>query len=546
MVRRQAGSYGANNVNLRHRRSRLAGEQALDAYDKRSTISARKHVFRSQNLQPPSAFLCEALWLHLHLPQLPLEVLTRGVTTQRACVLTTGEGSRRKILLANARAASLGIRPGMPLGAAHALGELTVLARNERAEQRALDKLCLWAMQLSPQVSPVPPDGLVLEIKGSLRLFKGMEGLLARLRHGLKALGYRVQYAVAPTPLAATLLARSDSRAIVLAEQDLMHRLALLPIETLRLEARHNEALASIGVNCIGDCRRLPRSGLARRFSPALNDSLDRLFARAPDPRPAFALPPSFEAAVELPWELENAQALAIAGERLLHELVGYLRASAALTRQLRWGLIGRDDSRTHFEVKLTRASRDLDHMFLLLRETLMRMTLKVPVRAIDLYVDDIIRGISPSTDDLFLEQNREDEEAYAMFIDRLRSRCGERALRGLGLKSDHRPEYAWCWRYAQVGTRKVFSKAADSGCAGMRPLWLVKRATTLNTRHGRPEFDGPLQLVPERERIDTGWWDGRAIARDYFIATTTKGSRLWIYKELDGGQRWRLHGIFD
>ena len=521
----------------------------LDLYDRRSTGPDQKHVFRSQNLQPPSAFPLEALWLHLHLPQLPLEVLTRGVTTQRACVLTTGQGSlsrRRKILMANSRAAALGIRPGMPLGAAHALGELTVLTRNEPAEQRALDKLCLWAMQLSPQVSPVPPDGLVLEIKGSLRLFKGLEGLLARLRHGLKALGYRVQYAVAPTPLAATLLARSDSRAIVLIEQDLMHRLASLPIETLRLEARHNEALASIGVNCVGDCRRLPRSGLARRFSPALNDMLDRLFGCTLDPRPAFAVPPSFETVVELPWELENAQALAIAGQRLLHELVGYLRASAALTRQLRWGLIGRDNSRTHFEVRLTRASRDFDHMFLLLRETLMRMTLKVPVRAIDLYVDDIIRGISPRTDDLFLEQNQEDEEAYAMFIDRLRSRCGERALRGLGLRSDHRPEYAWCWRYPEVGTRKFFSKAVDSGRAGARPLWLVKRATTLNTRHGRPEFDGPLQLVRERERIDTGWWDGRAIARDYFIATTTKGSRLWIYKELDGERRWRLHGIFD
>ena len=533
-------------MNLRHRRSRLAGEQALGVYDRRSTVSDRKHVLRSQNLQPPPTSLPEALWLHLHLPQFPLEVLTRGIATQRACVLTTGQGSRRRVLMANTRAAALGIRPGMPLGAAHALGELTVLARNERAERRALDKLCLWAMQLSPQVSPVSPDGLVLEIKGSLRLFKGMEGLLGYLRHGLKALGYRVQYAVAPTPLAAALLARSNARAIIFSERDLTHRLASLPIETLRLEARHNEALASIGVNCVGDCRRLPRSGLARRFSPALNDMLDRLFGRTPDPRPAFAVPPSFEAAVELPWELGNAQALAIAGERLLHELIGYLRASTALTRQLRWGLIGRDHSRIRFEVKLTRPSRDLDHMRLLLRETLMRMTLKEPVCAIDLYVDDIIRGISPRTEDLFLDQNQEDEEAYAVFIDRLRSRCGEQALRGLALKSDHRPEYAWSWRHVEDGTRKFFSKVVNSRCSGARPLWLVKRAMTLKTRHGRPEFDGPLQLVPERERIDTGWWDGRAIARDYFIATTTKGSRLWIYKELDGERRWRLHGIFD
>ncbi|MCZ6892766.1 MAG: DNA polymerase Y family protein [Gammaproteobacteria bacterium] len=517
-----------------------------DFHGRRATLPATGYIPGQENVHSANASTAGALWLHLHLPQFPLEVLTRGVATQRACVLTAGEGRRRKVLLANTRAAALGIRPGMPLGAAHALGEVTVLARNERAEHQALDKLCLWALQLSPQVSPVPPDGLVLEIKGSLRLFKGMDGLLSHLRHGLRGLGYRLQHAVAPTPMAATLLARSNSRAIVLAEQDLMQHLSPLSIETLRLEARHSEALASIGVRRIGDCRRLPRDGLARRFSPVLNDMLDRLFGRAPDPRSAFSAPWCFEATLDLPWELDNAQALVVAGERLLHELVGYLRGNAAMTRHLRWRLIGRDNSHTRFEVGLTRPGRDFDHMCLLLRETLMRMNLKAPVRAIELYVDDIMRGMLPSTSDLFLGRNQQDEEAYAVFADRFRSRCGSRALRGLGLKSDHRPEHAWCWRYPDDGKRRSLPRAVDPGPFGARPLWLVKHPMTLTTRHGHPEFDGPLQLVPERERIDAGWWDGHAIARDYFIATTTKGSRLWIYEELDGERRWRLHGVFE
>ena len=100
------------------------------------------------------------------------------------------------------------------------------------------------------------------------------------------------------------------------------------------------------------------------------------------------------------------------------------------MTRHLRWRLIGRDNSHTCFEVGLTRPGRDFDHMCLLLKETLMRMNLKVPVRAIELYVDDIVRGMSPSTSDLFLERNHQDEEAYAVFVDRFRSRCGARALR--------------------------------------------------------------------------------------------------------------------
>ena len=251
---------------------------SFDLSDKQLMKPVWKRTGQNTNLQSTNSSRSEALWLHLHMPQFPLEVLTRGVASHRACVLVTGEGSGRYISMANTRAATCGMRSGMLLSAARALGDLTVLARNQQAERQALDKLCLWAMHLSSHVSPVPPDGLVLEIRGSLRLFRGMEGLLFHLRQGLRALGYRIQYAVAPTPLAATLLARANARANVFTKQDLTRHLSPLPIETLRLEKHHNEALTSIGVGCIGDSRRLPRIGLARRFSPMLNAILDRYF----------------------------------------------------------------------------------------------------------------------------------------------------------------------------------------------------------------------------------------------------------------------------
>ncbi|MEQ8662665.1 MAG: hypothetical protein RLW62_17780, partial [Gammaproteobacteria bacterium] len=147
------------------------------------------------------------LWLHLHLPRLALEVHTRGDEGGRACVLVEPGTRRPQVLLANRRAATLGIRPGMPLAAAHALGDLSVLERDERAEQRMLARLCRWALQFTAELSAVAPDGLVLEVGGSLKLFDGLEGLLRQLRGGLRRLGFRVDYAVAPTPLAAALLA---------------------------------------------------------------------------------------------------------------------------------------------------------------------------------------------------------------------------------------------------------------------------------------------------------------------------------------------------
>jgi protein ImuB len=52
---------------------------------------------------------------------------------------------------------------------------------------------------------------------------------------------------------------------------------------------------------------------------------------------------------------------------------------------------------------------------------------------------------------------------------------------------------------------------------------------------------DGP-------ERIESGWWDGRDIKRDYFVARTPLGETVWIYRDhrygADDGE-WFLHGLF-
>ena len=77
-----------------------------------------------------------------------------------------------------------------------------------------------------------------------------------------------------------------------------------------------------------------------------------------------------------------------------------------------------------------------------------------------------------------------------------------------------------------------------------------------------QPQWQGALMLESGPERIETGWWDGRPIARDYYIARSQSGSRMWIYRERSGftrgrsrlpidtglstvTPRWFLHGLF-
>jgi protein ImuB len=46
-------------------------------------------------------------------------------------------------------------------------------------------------------------------------------------------------------------------------------------------------------------------------------------------------------------------------------------------------------------------------------------------------------------------------------------------------------------------------------------------------------------------ERIETGWWRGRPIARDYYRVETATGHRFWLFRSLEE-RRWFLHGTFE
>lgn len=489
------------------------------------------------------------LWLHIHLLQFSLDILTCGNPSQHACVLVEGRGARLKVVLANNHAISLGVRIGMPLGAAQILGDLTVLSRNERAEQQTLERLCAWACQFTPTVSAAPPDGILLEIKGSLKLFGGVDALLTRVRRGLRELGYKAVIAIAPTPTAASALARSEQQCIILSKDELPKALGPLPLDGLRLDTKQLAILNSIGAQSIGECLRLPRGGLGRRTSPKVVDIFARLIGRSPDPRARFELPKLFQSSLELPWETSNAQSLSVAGERLLHELAGYLRGCASETRRLRWSLSYTDGHATHFQTELTRPSRDQAHFALLLREQLSHIQLVGQIKGIALYVDDINPEGGAHEGDLFKQQQEGASEDWPSFLDRLRARLGEQAVRGLQRVADHRPECAWRWSNVHLqGNTGASTSDSDRSAQSVpeRPLWLMRRPIRLRTQQGHPNINGRLQFLEERERIETGWWDGKPVGRDYFVAANPSGARLWIYRELSGSKNWYLHGIFE
>jgi protein ImuB len=481
------------------------------------------------------------LWLCLGLPQLPLEV--RGGGDEEARVVVDRAG---RVVQASTGAADSGVAPGLPLNAALALCPgLIALERDEAAEQATLERLAAWAGAFTSLVSLVPPAALLLDIQGSLRLFGGLEPLRARLRDALRATGHAGREAVAPTPLAALWLARAGQAEAVTDPAALASRIGRLrPVVTGWPEATLT-ALRGLGVESLGDCLRLPRDGFARRIGRGPLADLDRALGRVPDPRPAFRPPPRYRGTLELAAETADTTPLAHALRGLFAELEGFLRTRQRAVSRLVIRLAHLRHPATGLTLGLVRPGLEAAHFDALFTERLERLALPAPVISVTLEAEPG-EPFDPAVVGLF-----GDEPAGAAglrLVERLRARLGREAVHGLGLLDEHRPEHAW--RVAEPGAAGSYAAAAvDSS----RPGWLLESPRPLQSAQGRPRFDGPLAIESGPERLEGGWWDGREIAREYWIARTPAGVRLWIFRDLsvmpaqgaNERERWFLHGIF-
>ncbi len=493
----------------------------------------------------PLARASGRLWLGLHFPALAVEVFTRGMVEPPACVVRTGEGSTQRVCAVNAAAAALGISPGLRLGAAHALGSIEVFARRPDLEHEALTALAAWAGQFTSEVSLAAPDALLLEIGGSLRLFDGITGLREVLHREAAGLGYSLQMAGAPTPLAALWLARAARRRVVQRAARLPAALASLPLTVLDLPARTLRSLAGLGVADIGELARLPRRELAQRLGPALVDLLDRALGRRPDPRALFQAPAGFQRRLELPTPLPGGEHLDFVLERLLRELTACLRAREGGVQRFHLLFEHEHAGPTRLEVGLLAPGREHARLWRVLLERRERLRLPGPVSAVTLAAAEIL-PLAGVAGDLFDDAAEGLQARDLDLIERLRARLGNEAVTGLATVAEHRPEYAVreCSPAATGGERGAGGRPAQESRA-RRPLWLLPEPMPLAEEGGRPLLRGRLRLGNSRERLQSGWWDGADQQRDYFIAEDSSGVRLWVYRDLRAG-RWYLHGIFD
>ncbi len=475
------------------------------------------------------------LWLCLHFPCLPIEIFLRAGLAPDPLIVSTG-GHRAQVVACDPRARRAGICPGMPVPATYALApRLLVRTRDVSRERHALENIALWAFQFTSQVSVLPPGSLLLEIGGSLRFFGGLDALCNRIRAEASTLGFDAVVAAAPTPRGALWLARAGLEPVIEDPATLNHHLNRLPVEYLEVGSGVLESFRRIGVRTIGEFVRLPRDGVARRFGQDLLDRVDRAFGVLPDPQAVFTPPVRFRAELTLSSPVNEVEALLFAAHRLLLQLTGYLSACNAGVTRLRLVLLSENGEPTETIIALSIPGRDPKHLVNLLRERLSVTPLPGRTESIRLEAIEVAQ-LAPRNFSFFPDREQAREERTVL-VEKLRARLGNDAAHGLSLYPDARPELAW--REAEPGTR--------TGPAPYRPrpVWLLPRPRRLDMRDEVPQLDGGLALLNGPERIESGWWDGNEVMRDYYVARNPSGATFWIYRERSRQAHWFLHGIF-
>ncbi len=416
---------------------------------------------------------------------------------------------------------------------------------------QGLEQLATRAQRFTPRVSLASPDGLLLEVAGSLHLFGGVEGVRRELTEECLRLQVRPVLAFAPTPLAALTAARAGQPLVITDLAQLVSSLAPLPLSALRWPEETCARLARAGVRTIGAVLRLPRAGFARRFGVAQLAMLDALTGRTRDVRRAYRAPVRFRRRHELDCELSDHGRLLTALALLFDALGAFLTAHQCGVVELECQLVHRNVPATSCVLTLAAPCANGQLLSALFGERLNSLQLPEPVHAFELRADQLLPQRSPCRG-LWQpgEQGGEAGEESEGLIDRLRARLGPGAVCGLALRAEHRPESAW------VATRpppiaappRMAAARADSvdeAALPARPLWLLPNPQPLAAQDGLPRRRGPLRLMSEPERIETGWWDGGEIARDYYTAIDPQGVRLWVYREREQPHGWFLHGVF-
>lgn len=462
----------------------------------------------------------------------------------------------------NRLAQKRGVRVGMPVSEARTFSRsrdrLIVDAVQLPQNRQALVELALRCERFSFRIGLEDadrPESILMDVTGVAQFFAGEQALAAELERALANQRYDGRIAISETIgsawTAAHFLAGPRHPVVVPAGE--LHRLEPMPIMGLRLHDAIVTKLHRLGIQTIRQALVMDRASLARRFGTDILVRLDQLMGRRPEsiipchPLPTYRVEQHLEQGISHPEAIEQLCSL------LLRQLLDLLSRKCLGTRHLECRFALEDRTFQSLSLRLYETTSDLRHIADLLRFQQEKLRLPSPVIGLRMEAMDV-SPLEAAQEALFDGGMRGHARQFSMLLNRLSSRLGEEAVLVPCLLPDSVPERAVRLHSVSGGSVSPSATLSNRFHGLDRPTALFAEPRSIEVIAVAP--DGPptvlfwngtrcdIARASEPERIESGWWQGEYVCRDYYCVETVVGQWLWIFRRLQDN-RWFWHGEF-
>ncbi|MDO6566451.1 DNA polymerase Y family protein [Alteromonas sp. 1_MG-2023] len=464
------------------------------------------------------------LWAYFYCYQLTLDSYKKVESATGSEVPTVVYHEKaNQILQANTLAINEGIECGHGLAQAAALcPQVHILEYNRDAEKETLLSL---ANRLYPLASDIVIDShnaIAIRLDNLLQYYGNLEALWRVLFDEITIAGIHFYFSTAWGVEAARLLAKNKTNKCTDKKETITLLLSGCRLEQTELDAKTIATLAKVGVRQIGQLLKLPVHELGQRFS---NDTIRYLTALRGETFPQYVLfrpSISFQQTKTLSFEVENTQHLLPSIKALLQSLEHYLRARNLLSSSILFQVHFREEEPLPIEVNGAMPFATQKDWLVLVELKVETLLLPEPAIAVSLTCQQF-EPIENDGNDFF--SHRFTTVAQKQLIGRLKAKLGDGSTLHPKAGDSHTFEGM---------TVNHIEETSPSYASDITPAFLFCEPMPLHLST-RICF-GPI-------RIQTEWWSNNPSKKDYFIAETSHGVRLLVFK--DAKAHWWTQGLY-
>lgn len=483
----------------------------------------------------------QGLWIYIRFNALQLSSIvddTGQLAAYSAKPIGIYDALNNQLCQVNTESLRLGLKVNMGLAAASALcAELEIIEYDTAREEQLLLDIAQQLYGVTADISLDKPNGLYLRADNMLKLYGGIQPYWRTLNAILNTLSGSYDYAAAYSISAAKVLAKAAYNGISDDKHVWKKALCRCALTHSELTEKQLIALQRVGIHSFTDLFKQPVSAIAARFDGAMLRYLSELkgerFAQLPLYRPL----QQFRQQHVLLYEITLSERLLNPLNLMLKKLEQFLVQRGLVAFDLNISLQLRDhDSdvseqlwQLHCAQGESRASAWLD----IAQISIERLKLVAPVQGLRLSTQQLSKAVA-ANDDLF--SGKQHNMNSLQLLARLHAKLGEDAVSQVQLSNDYRPEYInkVCLPGDNNQLTTQLDDSANQAFYHDRPALLLSRPITLPPQ---------TKILSSPERIVTGWWDDKPVARDYFIAQNRQGQYLWVFRTPDNA--WYVHGYF-